>query len=251
MNAVRAALYTADLPPYYWNFALTDFVDKYNQFYHFALNASPYTQFYNVKSSDVSGLHVFGQLCHCPYKKPGPNISPCAQVVRYLHILHPKHILIETENGSTLRIRSTDFKPHDPFKDLKVTSLATFNNTDTSNYESPNYKAAHSQYHSMIFENANVAHTAAMQKHHPTPKKLRKTPPPLNKTNSRLYPGGPSWMESIDNELESLDSLRPVDWSCRAAHKKCRPIPFKVNFEYKRDTNGTFFRKEGQVYLDS
>lgn len=34
MNAVRAALYTVDLPPQYWQFALLDVVDKYNQIYH-------------------------------------------------------------------------------------------------------------------------------------------------------------------------------------------------------------------------
>lgn len=29
LNAIRAAFYTADLPPGYWHYALYDFVDKY------------------------------------------------------------------------------------------------------------------------------------------------------------------------------------------------------------------------------
>ena len=34
MNAVRAALLTAELPPSYWSFALLGAVDKYNHMFH-------------------------------------------------------------------------------------------------------------------------------------------------------------------------------------------------------------------------
>lgn len=117
LNAVRAALYTADLPPSYWSHALCDVVDKYNQVFHSAIGCSPYMKFYNASHSDISGLYIFGQLGHFPIKSPGPKLKPRAQVVRYLHRVQPNHILVELENGSTQRIRASDFSLYDPTKD--------------------------------------------------------------------------------------------------------------------------------------
>lgn len=100
MNAVRAALCTADLPTQYWQFALLDVVEKYNQLYHSSLACSPFMTFYNAKDSDITGLHIFGQFRHCPNRKPKPKLEPKAQAVRYLHIIHPHHFLVEAEDGS-------------------------------------------------------------------------------------------------------------------------------------------------------
>lgn len=94
MNAVRAALYTADLPSHYWPFFLLYVVDKFNQLYHTSIGCSPYMRFYNAQASDIDGLHIFGRLGHCPNKKPKPSLAPKSEVVRHLQWIQPHHILV-------------------------------------------------------------------------------------------------------------------------------------------------------------
>lgn len=156
-------------------------------------------RFYGAKSSDLQGLHIFGQLGHFPSKKPGPKLKPKAHVVRYLHRVQPNHILVETENGTTQRIRAVDFRPYDPFKDPKITTLAIFHNTDKTSYDFNDYKAHGHRAQQALFEDAYKAHAAATAKHAYIPKFITaSTPPPRTKAHAKMYPDASLWMEVID-----------------------------------------------------
>lgn len=109
MHAVKVTLYTADLPPQYWQYELLDAVDKYNQLHHSSIVCSLFMKVNGAKASDITGLNIFGQIRHCPNRKPKSKLEPKAQVVKYWHRVHPKHILVEMEYGSTSNIRATDF----------------------------------------------------------------------------------------------------------------------------------------------
>lgn len=160
MNAVREALNTADLPPQYWQFALLDVVDKYNQLYHSSIACSPFIKFYNAKYSNINGLHIFGQLGRCPNRKPKSKLEPKAQVVRYLHRLQLSHILVKAEDGSTERIIQSDLKAYKPYLDPKVVTAAHLHNTDETRFVTDHYKAQAITTPSHLHEIAQ-AHAAA------------------------------------------------------------------------------------------
>lgn len=84
MNGVGAALYTADLPPTYWHYEVIDMVDKYNYLYHTTIGKSPFIVFYNAEASCIRGMHIFGELGHCPSKKQKNQVVPeipCSSVL--------------------------------------------------------------------------------------------------------------------------------------------------------------------------
>lgn len=197
-------------------------------------------RFYNTAASNIKGLHMFGQLGHIPCKTPGPKLKPKAQVERYLHRLHRHHILVKLDNGKTQKVRDCDFRPYEPLKDPKVTTHSTFHNTDNTLFEIEDYKANAKAAVSPPFKNAYYTHLVATKRHVHIPTHITpNTQPPKNKAQALLYPDAKEWMAAIDNELDKIDARGSVDWSKSAPDKRHRPIPFTVNFEYKRNKTGT------------
>lgn len=249
MNAIRAALYTADLPPQYWSFALIDVIGKYNQLIHSSIGCSPFMRFYNAAASDIEGMHILGQLDHFPNKKPKPKLAPKAQVARYLHRLQPNHFLVETEDGSTQRIRASDFSPYNPFLDPKATTASHFHNTDATKFAPENYKANNNSICTLI-DDIPHAHAAATSKYNNIPDVITPTtPPPRTKAHAQLYPDADQWLAAIDIELDKLDARGSGDWSAPSPDKHHRPTPFTVNFEYKRDSDGNITERKSRFAL--
>lgn len=60
MNGVRTALYTANVDPTYWCYALLGVIDKYNQLHHKTIGKSPYMAFYGTDVPDLEELQIFG-----------------------------------------------------------------------------------------------------------------------------------------------------------------------------------------------
>lgn len=146
-------------------------------------------KFYDAAASDITGLHIFGQLGHIPNKNPKSKLAPKAQVAIYLHRIQPNHLLIEIEDGSTQRIRHSDFKPYNPFLDPKVVTAAHFHNTDDTKFGPKNYKSNSITPLNPIPDLA-CAHAAATARHINVPEVITPTTPPPSRTkaHARLYP---------------------------------------------------------------
>lgn len=77
--------------------------------------------------------------------------------------------------------------------------------------------------------------TAQLKKYANIPKIITpNTPPSRKKSEALLKPDADKWRTAIDQGLEKLDKRMAVDWTTKAEPKH-RPIPFILNFEYKRD----------------
>lgn len=203
-----------------------------------------------AKASNAHSLHIFGQLGYIPYRTLSSKLKPRAQVVRYLHRLHPNHLLVELENGKTQRVRSSDFRPYDPYKDPKLTTAATFHSTDNSIYDIEYYKSGANAAQAKAFKIISQAHMAATKQHSSIPKSISSnTPPPKNKAQSFLYPDAVEWMLEIYNELDKIDKRWSVDCNEPDPDKNHRPISFTVNFEYKRDKKGQVLERKSRFSL--
>lgn len=56
-------------------------------------------------------------------------------------------------------------------------------------------------------------------------------------------------MVAIDIELEKLEARGSVDWSAQNPEKCHRPIPFTLNFEYKRGTEDNIIERKSSFDL--
>lgn len=74
-------------------------------------------------------------------------------------------------------------------------------------------------------------------------------PPPQSKAHARLYPDADQWMKAIDVELDKIDARGSVDWSAPNPENRHSQIPFTVNFEYKRETEGNITERKARFAL--
>lgn len=117
MNAVRAALKTADLDWTYWIYALADVVDKYNQIPHSATGQSPHSLWFGEKA-DLRALFVFGQYGYVPVmRQPKKKLADRGQRVRDLRRDGEAHVLIETDQQEIKRFRAEDFKLYHSYRE--------------------------------------------------------------------------------------------------------------------------------------
>lgn len=56
-------------------------------------------------------------------------------------------------------------------------------------------------------------------------------------------------MRPIDVKLDKLDARGSVDWTTPDPDKRHRPIPFTVNFEYKRDNQESILERKARFAL--
>lgn len=207
MNAVRSALYTAQLQPSYWSYDLKDAVDKYNQLHHQAIGMSPHMAFYGQPCSDIDGIYIFGQIGYCPNLKAKPKLYPKGMMVRYLHREPPSHIRVEKIGGGEMRIRRSDFHPYHIESDPAQVSKALFHtNADTVfpiEQHFPNSKKdkhVHFGPGTKTFDGS--AMTSKYAQYRPIPKVITThTPPPRHHNEALRYPDKDKWLQAIDKEL--------------------------------------------------
>lgn len=129
--------------------------------------------------------------------------------------------------------------------------MATFHTSDNSIYDIDEYKRNANQAEQQdIYDRLYDAHHAATIKHCDIPSVITpNTPPPRTKAHAKLYPDKELWMEAIDSELNKLDSRQAVDWTTPTPDGSSKPIPFTVNFEYKRDSSGQVIERKARFAL--
>ena len=210
MDTVRANLTHSNLSDKNWQFALMDAVFKRNITLHSTTNKIPYTEWYGMKPN-IKRLFAFGQIGHIPIPNPTTKLEDRGTLVRYLAETDQDNILVaKTKTNQTLKIAALDFHPYTTMTDPTATTPFAFHTTK-----------------------ANPKRRNVPQ--HITPH----TPAPSKHRLARQYPDAHLWSIAHDSELAKIDQMRAIDWIPRSlTHTKSKPIPLKMTYRYKRDSNG-------------
>ena len=94
MNAARANLKHANLPPYYWEDAVKDAAYKYNIISPTSTGSTPYELWHGTTARPAQ-LLTFGQLGTIPAYKHKTKLQARAITVRYVYAYTPNHLTVQ------------------------------------------------------------------------------------------------------------------------------------------------------------
>lgn len=228
MNAFRAALQTAHIEWNYWEWALSEATEKYNQLVHRSTGKSPQELWFQEEKPRLNDLHIFGQLRYTPYMSKAHRASKYkdhGKLVRYLGRETKRRIYVEDTGGTIEKRGSVDFHPYfsntDPCEAMKTvlhqdefdvlqTAKATYLNNDIKSRggqtSGDNNKA--DTLSANYTENGLTAIASTWNKYTQPihPRVTPKTANPPSRSHALRYPDGELWAKSIDRELDKIDS---------------------------------------------
>lgn len=216
MDGVRCVLTAADMADGYWPAAIADVVFKQNLLIHAGTGQCPYRA-WTGNVQPLPQMWAFGQLGWIPNLPHKAKLNDRGRLARYIGIEDVKHINVQTQNGTPMTIRMTDFHTVDK-------------NTDPT----------------QTTQNAYGTYTKKLR-HRPDKIDIG-TPPPVQWQQAMKYPDASEWRVAHDEALAKLDEEGVVDWAAKVP-KCAKPLPLTMTYIYKWSRDGQECKRKARCSI--